>query len=85
MLQEQNSPRWNNVDFEKQINKTSLPEHVKDRITKRWYSLSWDNEFHTLEKELIIEQIKQNYSDPILNGDGYGQKDIIRKLKDMGL
>jgi hypothetical protein len=85
MYQEQDSNIWTSEQIERELNKTSFPEHIKDTILNRWYQLDESEELEAIEKVLIQEQITQNYADPVANGNGYGQKDILRKLKQMGL
>lgn len=76
---------WPDTSFEQMIQKTSFADRTKDIITDRWYELNEEDEFEYLEKIGIQEKIINNLADPIASGMNYGQNDIKRKLRDMGL
>jgi hypothetical protein len=77
--------KWDSWSFESALQRSAIKETDKHDITLRWYRLDDENEFEMDEIEYIQKYIIDNLPDPILNGDNYGQNDILRKLKSMGL
>lgn len=72
-------------EFEVLLNKTTLSDTEKEDLSVRWHLLDSENEFEYDEIIRIQNKVFANLADPILIGRNFGQSDIVRKLKSMGL